>query len=376
MGAPWAGHESWELVDEASEAAGRDVGHLLLDADADELRHTRNAQLATFVTSLVALDALERTGVEPAVLAGHSLGEYSALVAAGVVAFDDGVRLVAARGDAMQDAADDRPGTMAAVLGLDDDEVAVACARADGEAWVANYNAPGQVVIAGEAAALERAGAVAKELGAKKVLPLPVGGAFHTPYMAPARDRLRKALAETDIRDAERPIFANVDARPHTSGEAWRELLSAQLCSPVRWRHALHAMAEAGTATFVEIGPGAALTGMVKRTVRSARHATVSTPDDLDALLELLTVEAAADVGVHEGEHLFATERVVVTPLAGVFAPVASLAPGQVVHAGDVVGSVSGTEVRSPFSGSVVGVLAVEGERVTASQPLAWMRTA
>ncbi|MCB1247877.1 MAG: hypothetical protein KDB36_00630, partial [Acidimicrobiales bacterium] len=157
---------------------------------------------------------------------------------------------------------------------------------------------------------------------------------------------------------------------------AWRELLSAQLCSPVRWRHALHAMAEAGTATFVEIGPGAALTGMVKRTVRSARHATVSTPDDLDALLELLTVEAAADVGVHEGEHLFATERVVVTPLAGVFAPVASLAPGQVVHAGDVVGSVSGTEVRSPFSGSVVGVLAVEGERVTASQPLAWMRTA
>ena len=196
MGRPWANHESWELVDEASEVAERDVARLLLDADADELRDTRNAQLTTFVSSLMVLDAAERLGIEPAVCGGHSLGEYSALTAAGALSFADGVRLVVERADAMHQAGLDNPGTMAAVLGIDDDEVEVACRRADADVWVANFNAPGQVVIAGSVEGVAAATIHAKELGAKRVMPLQVSGAFHTPFMAPARDRLRKAIAE------------------------------------------------------------------------------------------------------------------------------------------------------------------------------------
>src|SRR5215213_7437282 len=172
MGAPWIDHESWELVAEASQIAGRDIAHLLLEADADELRQTRNAQLTTFVLSLVVLDAVERLGVAPSAAAGHSLGEYTALTATGALSFADGVRIVAARGDAMQVAAEDNPGTMAAILGLDDDDCDAACRRADGDVWVANFNAPGQVVIAGSFEGVAAAGAVAKEMGAKKVMQL------------------------------------------------------------------------------------------------------------------------------------------------------------------------------------------------------------
>src|SRR4051794_16637849 len=142
MGAPWVEHPSWELVDDASDVAGRDVAHLLLEADADELKTPRNAQLATLVASLLALDAVERVGLAPSVCAGHSLGEYTALVATGALSFEDGIRIVTERGDAMQAASEEHPGTMAAVLGLEDDDVDAACRRADGEVWVANYNAP------------------------------------------------------------------------------------------------------------------------------------------------------------------------------------------------------------------------------------------
>src|SRR5262245_16984478 len=203
MGRPSAGQESWELVEEAADIVDRDVGRILLDAGADELRDTRNAQVTTFVSSLMVVDAVERLGIEPAYCAGHSLGEYTALVATGALSFEEGVRLVAERADAMHDAGLENPGTMAAVLGLDDEEVDVACRRADADVWVANYNAPGQVVIAGSAEGVEQAGEHAKELGAKKVMALPVSGAFHTPYMAPARDRLRKAIAEAAPRDTE-----------------------------------------------------------------------------------------------------------------------------------------------------------------------------
>lgn len=375
IGAAWVDHPSWELVAEASDAAGRDVAALLLDADADTLRATRNAQLSTFVASLVVLDAVERLGVAPTALAGHSLGEYSALVAAGVLAFDDGVRLVAARGDAMQIAADDRAGTMAAVLGLDDDAVEVACAKVDGDVWVANYNAPGQVVIAGCPEAIERAAAAAKQLGAKKVLPVAVSGAFHTPFMAPARDRLRKAIGEVDLRDGDTPVIANVDGAPHTAADDWGGLLAAQLCSPVRWRQSLHAMADAGCATFVELGPGSVLSGMVKRTIDGSRPLTVNAPDDLDRLLEHLASDPPTGaIGTHEGEHLFATERLVVSPGAGVFAPADGVAEGSVVAPGQVIGTVSGVEVRSPFAGTVMGVLASAGERVSVTEPVAWLR--
>jgi [acyl-carrier-protein] S-malonyltransferase len=161
MGQPWLDHPSWELVGEASEVAGRDIEHLLLHADQNELTETRNSQLATFIMSMIVLDAVERTGVEPAFHAGHSLGEYSALAASGCISFEDGVRLVTERGNAMQAAADARKGTMYAVLGLDDDQVELACSRTDGDVWVANYNAPGQVVIAGDPTDLEAAAAQA-----------------------------------------------------------------------------------------------------------------------------------------------------------------------------------------------------------------------
>src|SRR5688572_12739572 len=239
MGRPWLDHESWELVGEANEIAERDVGKLLLDADADELRGTRNAQLTTFVSSLMVLDAAERLGLEPSYCAGHSLGEYTALTATGALSFEDGVRLVCERSDAMHDAGDERNGTMAAVLGLDDEQVEIACRRADSDVWVANFNAPGQIVIAGSPEGVAAATAVAKELGAKKVMPLQVSGAFHTPFMSPARDRLRKAIAEANPRDIEVPVVSNVDAAAHTDGGEWGSLLSAQLNSPVRWRQSL-----------------------------------------------------------------------------------------------------------------------------------------
>jgi len=288
MGSAWTGTPSWALVDRASAVVRRDVAALLLDADAEELRATRNAQLTTFVASLVALDALRAAGLpEPDGAAGHSLGEYTALTAAGALAFEDGVRLVAARGEAMQAAADARPGTMAAVLGLDVAEVQSVCEGVD-EAWVANDNAPGQVVVAGSAAGVEAAGVAAKERGARRVMPLPVGGAFHTPLMAAAAEGLRAALAGVALTDPRPPVVANVDAAPHGAGDDWQGLLADQLCRPVRWRPTLEHLGTAagdGPLTLVEIGPGGVLTGMAKRTLPTARALTVSEPDHVEAVL-------------------------------------------------------------------------------------------
>jgi [acyl-carrier-protein] S-malonyltransferase len=376
MGRPWSDHESWDLVAEASEVAERDLARLLLDADADELKDTRNAQLTTFVLSLVVLDAVERLGISPTHCAGHSLGEYTALTATGALSFDEGVRLVSARADAMHNAGLDQPGTMAAVLGLDDDQVEIACRRADADVWVANFNAPGQVVIAGSAEGVAAAGAHAKELGAKKVMPLPVSGAFHTPFMSAARDRLRKAIAEANPRDTEVPVVSNVDALAHDQGADWASLLSAQLCSPVRWKHVLLTLAEAGCTTFLELGPGGVLTGMAKRTVADARTLSIATPDELDKLLDFISSGRTTTVALHEGEHLFATERLVVSPAAGLFSPAADIEPGSRLAVGTVVGTVGDQDVRSPFAGIVQGYIAVEGERVTTSQPIVWLRTA
>lgn len=376
MGRPWAGHESWEIVQEASEVAERDLARLLLDADADELRDTRNAQLATFVSSLMVLDAAERLGLDPAYCAGHSLGEYTALVATGALGLDEGVRLVVERADAMYEAGIENPGAMAAVLGLDDDTVEVACRRSDAEVWVANFNAPGQVVIAGSPEGIQVAAGHARGLGAKKVMPLPVSGAFHTPFMSPARDRLRKAIADANPRDTDVKVVSNVDALAHDRGEEWASLLSAQLCSPVRWKHCLLTLAAAGVTDLVELGPGGVLTGMAKRTLDNARTLAVATPEDLDKLIEFVSAGRATPLVVHEGEHLFATERLVVSPAAGVFTPVGDLDKGHRIETGMVLGHVSGAEVRSSFAGVLQAYIAVEGERVTRRQPIAWLRTA
>ena len=378
MGAAWAEHPSWELVGEASECAGRDLAKLLLEADAEELRHTRNSQLATFVLSLVVLDAVERVGVAPNACAGHSLGEYTALVATGALSFADGVRVVTIRGEAMQEAADERPGTMAAILGLDDTDADAACRRADADVWVANFNAPGQVVIAGSPEGVTAASSAAKDLGAKKVMQLQVGGAFHTPFMAPARDQLRKAVAEATLRAPDVPVVANIDARAHTDPTEWATLLSAQLSSPVRWRHSIMRLAEDGVDTFVELGPGNVLTGMAKRIAPQARALSVSTPDDLDKFLETLAGEAPT---LHHrepaGEHLYMHERLIISPAAGVFTAADDVdlrTTGCTVRAGQLVGRVGDHEVRSLFDGELVGVLAVEGERLVPSQPIAWLR--
>jgi len=375
MGAPWRNHPSWELVTEASDVAGRDVAELLLTADADELKLTRNSQLATFVLSMVAFDAVTRVGAEAAGHAGHSLGEYTALTAAGVVDYRDAVRLVSERGDAMQAAADEKVGTMAAVLGLDDDQVDIACARVPGDVWVANYNAPGQVVIAGAPEAVAQASNVAKELGAKRAMPLPVGGAFHTPFMAPARDRLAKAIDQTDFRDADTFVVANVDGARHHLANDWSGLLGAQLCSPVRWRQTLHALDADGATALIEIGPGQVLTGLSKRTLRNTTRLTINTPEDLDGVLESLSSSVAADKpAAHDGEHLFATERLVVSPAAGIFTPDPSIETGASIARGTILGMVGEVEVRSAFSGEVQGFLALPDERVAARQPIAWLR--
>jgi [acyl-carrier-protein] S-malonyltransferase len=375
MGRPWTDHPAWSLVERATAASGRDVAALLLDADAEELRRTENAQLATYVLSLVVHEAVTALGVRCTVAAGHSLGEYTALTATGALSLEDGVRLVAERGAAMQEAADARPGTMAAILGADDDVIAKACEQAAGDVWVANTNGAGQVVIAGDADAIAEAGAIAKELGARKVMPLPVGGAFHTPFMAPAAERLKAALASTTFANSAVPIVANVDALRHQHADQWAELLGTQLTAQVRWRQTIERMVADGVRTFVELGPGSVLTGVAKRAVPDGVAKAAAEPSALDAVVEAATQAGTLDHH-HEGEHLFASERLVVSPAAGVFTPADDVAEGHHIERGRIVGHVAGHEVRSPFHGTVKGLLAVAGERLTRSQPIAWLRTA
>ena len=383
MGRPWTFHPSWEIVEDASEVSGHDIAHLLLDAGLDELTETRNAQLATFTFSLLVLDAVERLGVEPTGVAGHSVGEYSALAASGILGFEDSVKVVAERGEAMQAAADARRGVMAIVSGCDSDTVDIACRLADGDVWVANFNSAEETVIAGEPEALALAGAIGVGMGARKVTPVTVGGAFHTPYMDPARNRLRKILNSTTFHDSDIPVIANVDARNHEGGAEWPRLLSAQLCNPVRWRQSimrLGGILDRGADTewlFVELGPGDSLATMIRHTLPSVTTLTVAVPADLDRLVETVSRSAAmhAFAAGHQGEHLYVSERVVISPSAGIFEPASDsdLGPGSEVDVGTLLGTVSGTEVRSPFAGRLEGTLAHPGERVQTGQPIAWL---
>ena len=390
MGSSWVHHPSFELVEQASKAVDRDIADMLLQMDQETLTSTENAQLATFVLSLVILDATERLGIAPTMCAGHSLGEYSALVASGALSFEDGVRLVNERGLAMKEAAAKSTGTMMAILGLDDDSAEAACMRAEGDVWIANFNAPGQIVIAGAPDDLARAAEIAKELGAKRVVSFPVGGAFHTPYMAPARDRLRKALAEVSFREPDPPVVANVDARTHADPVEWPGLLSAQLCSPVRWHQSLETLYESGARTFVELGAGAVLTGLVKRSISAEITAlNVATPEELEALVDVIAGTEAASVRELERTAGFVmAERLIVAPATGPFRPVADFinaAPtlsttetrreNIAVNVGDLVGWAGETEIRSPFAGELQGIIVLAGERVVTGQPVAWLRT-
>jgi [acyl-carrier-protein] S-malonyltransferase len=383
MGRPWTEHPSWEVVEDASAASDRDIGHLLVDAPLEELTETRNAQLATFTFSLVLLDAVERLGIEPTTVAGHSVGEYTALAASGILGFDESVRVVAERGEAMQAAADAQPGVMSVIVGCEADTVDVACRLADGEVWLANFNSAEETVIAGEAESVARATSIALELGARRSTPVAVGGAFHTPFMAVARNRLRKALDTTTFHDSDIPVVANIDARVHTSPADWPLLLSAQLCSPIRWRQSimrLGGLADPGTDSehlFVELGPGDSLCTMVRHTLPSVAALAVSTPADLDRLVDAVSGDSALHAYAlgHQGELLYVSERVVISPAAGVFELTdgVDLDGGATIEVGALLGTVSGTEVRSPFSGQLKGGLAHPGERVQSGQPIAWL---
>jgi [acyl-carrier-protein] S-malonyltransferase len=291
------------------------------------------------------------------------------------------VAIVTERGEAMQAAADEQPGTMYSILGLDDEAVDVTCRRADGDVWIANYNAPEDVVIAGAPTCVDAAATVAKSLGASDVLPVAVGGAFHTPFMAPARNRLRKALREATFREPEVPVVANVDALAHRTAEEWQSLLSAQLCSPVRWRQSIVGLAETGPTLFVELGPGDSLTHLARRIAPSVNALSVSTPDDLDELVAALAGRSRRVLQTgHHGEHLYVSERVVISPCAGLFQPAEPQDEPNTdnvltIEVGTLLGRVAGQEVRSAFSGHLMGMLASPGERVQAGQPVAWLRT-
>ncbi|GAC1324727.1 MAG: ACP S-malonyltransferase [Mycobacteriales bacterium] len=301
MGAPYAGSPGWALVDRASEVLGRDLGRLLVDADAEELRSPREAQLSTYLTSLLALERLRAEGLlgelAAVAVAGHSLGEYTALVAAGVLSAEDGVRLVSERGEAMQTAARDRPGTMAAVLGAAEGVVERVCAEArsvGAQVWPANDNGPGHVVVSGTAEGIEAVREPLAAAGARRVLPIPVGGAYHTPLMEPAQQRLDAALDAAPYADATIPVTTNVDAGAHTAAADWRDLLSAQLTSPVRWRETLASLAADGVTMLVEVGPGGVLTGLAKRGAPGVAAYSVATPEDLDRLRPALAEPVAS----------------------------------------------------------------------------------
>lgn len=261
MGTAWKGHPSWSVVERAEDILGEPLTPLLLDSPLD---HTRDAQLAIVLVALMAWETWDASA--PIAFAGHSLGQLTALMAAGVLGFDDGIRLVAFRAEVTQDAARRRPGVMAALLGADDAQIDAALAATD-ECWLANDNAPGQTVIAGTPDGLRVATEAAKAAGVRKVMPLPVDGAFHTPLMESARDALAERLADVRFGEGTAPVVSNGDALPYGGGDAWRQRLAVHVTEPVRWRQSLLQLQAMGAETFAEVGHGSTLSGMAKRTV-------------------------------------------------------------------------------------------------------------
>jgi len=280
-GQMWADHPAWAVVAEAEDTLGRPLARLLLEADAAELATTRASQLAVLLGSLVAWEALRADLSEaPVAFAGHSLGQITALIAAGAVDRADGFRLAARRADLSQESADANPGRMAALVGTDLDVAGRVVEGLDG-VWVANDNAPGQVVIAGTPAGLDAAAERARELGVRRVMPLDVGHAFHTPLLADAAEGLRPLLDATTFREPSAPVVSNTDALGHTDPTCWPDQLARHLVEPVRWRESQRILEASGAATFVEAGPGKVLAGLAKRAVPGVTVLDLTTPADL-----------------------------------------------------------------------------------------------
>ena len=261
-----------QLFDKANEILGFKITDIMFAGTDDQLKQTKVTQPAVFLHSVIS--ALCKGGEEsPAMVAGHSLGEFSALVYAGALSFEDGLKLVAARANAMQKACEVNPGTMAAIIGLPDEKVEEVCAEVSKEGKVvvpANFNCPGQLVISGEVDAINEACEKLKAAGAKRALPLKVGGAFHSPLMQPAKEELQKAIETTSFNTPKCPIYQNVDGKPHTNSDEIKANLIAQLTSSVRWTASVKAMISDGATDFTECGPGKALQGMIARIDKTA----------------------------------------------------------------------------------------------------------
>ncbi|MBR5550745.1 MAG: ACP S-malonyltransferase [Muribaculaceae bacterium] len=261
-----------EMFEKANEVLGFRITDLMFEGTDEDLRQTKVTQPAIFLHSVILAKTLGEE-FKPEMTAGHSLGEFSALVAAGALNFEDGLRLVSARAQAMQKACELNPSTMAAVLALPDEKVEEICAGIEGVVVCANYNCPGQLVISGEEAAIDAACAQLLAAGAKRALKLKVGGGFHSPCMEPARAELAQAIENTTFATPVCPVYQNVDAKPHTDPEEIKANLVAQLTAPVRWTQSVQNMVADGATEFVELGPGKVLQGLV---VKISREVAVS----------------------------------------------------------------------------------------------------
>jgi [acyl-carrier-protein] S-malonyltransferase len=278
--------EARDIFDRANEIIGINLSKICFEGPEEELKQTQITQPAIFVHSMAIFEILKNKNYKPDAVAGHSLGEYSALVAAEAFSFEDGLKLVKIRGALMQKAGVDRPGTMAAIIGLDPEKVNEICASVQevGIVCAANYNSPGQVVISGEIKAVHAAMEVAKEQGARRVVELVVSGAFHSPLMHAAQEGLAQALNETHIRDAQIPIYTNVSAAATSAADKIRDLLFKQLNHPVRWVEIIENMAASGVNTFYEVGPGKVLSGLIKRINSDVTSSAIGDSNDIAKL--------------------------------------------------------------------------------------------
>ena len=272
-----ASAEARARFQEANDILGFHLSDIMFNGSDADLKQTKVTQPAIFTHSVILAELLGDT-FQPGMAAGHSLGEFSALVACGAMNFADGLQLVSARAQAMQKACEAEPSTMAAILGLDDDVVESACAEQDGIVVAANYNCPGQLVISGQIPAVEAACEVLKEKGARRALLLPVGGAFHSPLMEPAREELAAAIEATNIVAPRCPVYQNVSAQGESDPATIKNNLVAQLTAPVRWTQTMHAMIADGATSVLEVGPGKVLQGLFKKVDRGFETASAAFP--------------------------------------------------------------------------------------------------
>lgn len=262
--------EAKKMFEEANNILGFDIAEIMFEGSKEDLKQTQVTQPAVFLHSVILFNVLGKEA-KPDMVAGHSLGEFSALVANNTLSFEDGLRLVSQRAQAMQKACEAKPSTMAAILGLDDEVVELVCGETkEGTVVAANYNCPGQIVISGEVKAVESACEELKKRGAKRALPLPVGGAFHSPLMEPAREELAKAIENTTFNEPSCPVYQNVSTFGIVTPSEIKENLVFQLTSPVKWTQSVQHMIKDGATSFTEVGPGKVLQGLVKKIDRTA----------------------------------------------------------------------------------------------------------